>query len=184
MPRFDIQFAIHIHERRHQMGMIREIKSTQRSRILIRKSSNIKTAHTGEGGTAWTHASQSEVEAANGLNLATAPFETQSLVFSKPGRSSERCRFFFFAGLVIYSARVLYEHSPFAVILPNPQCWGDVSGKPFSLLLFIKNFTKAAMAAASKVRVIYCTATPRRRPLMYHMAGTAPGYQQTKMHEM
>lgn len=127
MPRFDIQLAIHIHERRHQMGMIREIKSTQRSRILIRKSSNIKTAHTGEGGTARTDASQSEVEAANGLNLATAPFETQRLVFSKPGRSSERCAFlFFFAGLVTSSARVLYQHSPFAVILANPQCWGDM----------------------------------------------------------
>lgn len=72
MPRFDIQLVIHIHECRHQMGMIREIKSTQRSRILIRKSSNIKT-----GGSARTYASQSKVEAANGLNLATAPFETQ-----------------------------------------------------------------------------------------------------------
>lgn len=52
MPRFDIQLAIHIHECRHQMGMIRDIKSTQRSRILIRKSSNIKTANVGEGGSA------------------------------------------------------------------------------------------------------------------------------------
>lgn len=107
MPRFDIQLAIHIHERRHQMGMIREIKSTQRSRILIRKSSNIKTAHTGEGGTARTYASQSEVEAANGLNLAAAPFETQRLVFSKPGRSSERCCFFCRLGLIQRSSSIL-----------------------------------------------------------------------------
>lgn len=90
--RFDIQFAIHIHERRHQMGMIREIKSTQRSRILIRKSSNMKAAHTGEGVAARTCASQSEVEAAKASDLATTASEMNLVVFGKPGQSRPGCR--------------------------------------------------------------------------------------------
>lgn len=174
MPRFDIQLAIHIHERRHQMGMIREIKSTQRSRILIRKSSNIKTAHSGEGGTARTYASQSEVEAANGLNLAAAPFQTQRLVFSKAGRSSERCCFFCRLGHIRRSSSIL------TLSLRCDMTEPTVLGRSFrrtlcTVALYKRNPTKAATAAASKVRVIYCAATPRRRPLIYHMARTAPG---------
>lgn len=79
MPRFDIQLAIHIHERRHQMGMIREIKVYSEVTHFDKK----ELKHQDSPHRPRTYASQSEVGAANGLKLATTASQMHHVVFSK-----------------------------------------------------------------------------------------------------